>query len=366
MEDLADGLAGGLVVVEAVNDTALPHPRFDQYKSRVHRSSDQESRRRERLRRQKEQRQGILDAHRDVPAAGDDDCRAAEGQHGDSDESMAKEESQVSASACHSATAEAGNDEASMDVEDMADGSSSRRRGRKSKQKHLTQVSYRKQLMMSEWLVDVPDDFASKWLMKICPVGKRCLVVAGRGMTSAYSNNGHRINTFHSLLPGGAKKSPSHDAECTLLDCIYVESQCLYCVLDVLCWNSSDMLEVEADCRFFWLKSRIDENPGVQSVSKLNPYAFKTIAALDCQSTTLQSVFSSAPDVQVDGVLFYHRESGYEHGRTPLLGWLRCSMLAEIIGVAASEAFLAQCIGDESCIPFGKFRAAKDQTMEVT
>lgn len=34
--------------------------------------------------------------------------------------------------------------------------------------------------MLSEWLVEVPSDLASQWLLVLCPVGKRCLVVASR------------------------------------------------------------------------------------------------------------------------------------------------------------------------------------------
>ncbi len=34
--------------------------------------------------------------------------------------------------------------------------------------------------MLSEWLVEVPEDIAEEWIMRICPVGKRCLVVANR------------------------------------------------------------------------------------------------------------------------------------------------------------------------------------------
>ena len=32
--------------------------------------------------------------------------------------------------------------------------------------------------MFSEWLDEVPDDLETKWIMCMCPVGKRCLVVA--------------------------------------------------------------------------------------------------------------------------------------------------------------------------------------------
>lgn len=30
--------------------------------------------------------------------------------------------------------------------------------------------------MYSEWLVDIPEDFSSKWMMLLCPVGKRCIL----------------------------------------------------------------------------------------------------------------------------------------------------------------------------------------------
>lgn len=34
--------------------------------------------------------------------------------------------------------------------------------------------------MLSEWLVDVPSDLDSEWLMVVCPVGKRSLIVASK------------------------------------------------------------------------------------------------------------------------------------------------------------------------------------------
>ena len=37
---------------------------------------------------------------------------------------------------------------------------------------------YKDFLMLSEWLVDVPENFATTYFAKPCPVGKRCLVVA--------------------------------------------------------------------------------------------------------------------------------------------------------------------------------------------
>ena len=36
------------------------------------------------------------------------------------------------------------------------------------------------QLMLSEWMVEIPDDFEEDWLMVMCPWGKRCLIVSAR------------------------------------------------------------------------------------------------------------------------------------------------------------------------------------------
>jgi hypothetical protein len=36
------------------------------------------------------------------------------------------------------------------------------------------------QLMLSEWLIDVPSDLGQEWIVVVCPVGKRALIVASR------------------------------------------------------------------------------------------------------------------------------------------------------------------------------------------
>lgn len=82
--------------------------------------------------------------------------------------------------------------------------------------------------MFSEWLEDRPSDFDSNWLMVVCPVGKRCLVVASqvnfskfmykfkqinskkktlKGYTNVYNKAGKLISKHSSKLPGGCKES---------------------------------------------------------------------------------------------------------------------------------------------------------------
>ena len=42
--------------------------------------------------------------------------------------------------------------------------------------------------MLSEWLVDVPDNLVDDWLMVICPVGKRNLVIASNVSVTVIKN----------------------------------------------------------------------------------------------------------------------------------------------------------------------------------
>lgn len=48
---------------------------------------------------------------------------------------------------------------------------------------------YRDQLMLSEWLVDIPADFSTQWLLVVCPVGRRGLVVASKVHSTTYKLN---------------------------------------------------------------------------------------------------------------------------------------------------------------------------------
>lgn len=41
--------------------------------------------------------------------------------------------------------------------------------------------------------------------------------------------------------------------------------------------------------------------------------------------------------LQVDGLLFYHRQTHYTPGTTPLVGWLRPYMVSDILGLEVPE-----------------------------
>jgi len=62
--------------------------------------------------------------------------------------------------------------------------------------------------MLSEWLEQIDnEDLEKNWIMCLCPIGKRCLVVASEGSTSVYNKGGKLIARHSSKLPGGSRDS---------------------------------------------------------------------------------------------------------------------------------------------------------------
>jgi snurportin-1 len=158
-----------------VNAPTRPHPTFSSlYKHKRAGFGEQETRRRRLLEEQRSRRRDHADYVR----------RIAEGEEWE--EEMGEEEL-----------------EEEIDPDQVDDASAADADVKESEKKKRRVHPYRNQLMMSEWLVDVPPDFTDNWFMTVCPVGRRCLVIANKRTTLAYSRIGAFINCFPSLLPGG-------------------------------------------------------------------------------------------------------------------------------------------------------------------
>lgn len=215
--------------------------------------------------------------------------------------------------------------------------------------------------MLSEWLVDVPSDFHKSWLMLVCPVGKRCLVIASKGSTTVHSRTGLFKKRFPSNLPGGCYKLAQGYS---ILDCIYHEVLRTFFVLDVMCWNGHPVYDSETEFRQYWLQAKLSEAGESLSVaSRVNPYPFVPLGSFPCSHESLTSVFSSVWPVQVDGLLFLHREAHYVPGQSPLQTWLKPYMVPEILGMPISQAFL-DCSPTMS-EPCKKPPSTKETTMDV-
>lgn len=203
---------------------------------------------------------------------------------------------------------------------------------------HRRVKHYANQLMMSEWMFEVPQDFSENWITVPCPEGKRSLVVACKGITKAYDRRGHRLGKFHSALPGG--NSTVHRGSCTILDCLWLKEQQMYYVLDVLAWSNQSLLNCDTEFRFFWLRSQLHEIEALQERNTYcNTFPILPLPNIDC-SIDISDALSNLPELpKLDGFLFYHKQGQYTKGRTPLVTWLKSFMLLEVLGIFPPPLF---------------------------
>nr|XP_008520486.1 PREDICTED: snurportin-1 isoform X1 [Equus przewalskii] len=290
MEELSQALASSFSVSQDLNSTAAPHPRLSQYKSKYS-SLEQSERRRRLLELQKSKR---LDYVNHARRLAEDDWTGVESEEEDK------------------------KDDEEMDIDT----------GKKLPKR------YANQLMLSEWLIDVPSDLGQEWIVVVCPVGKRALIVASRGSTSAYTKSGYCVNRFSSLLPGGNRRNSTTAKDYTILDCIYSEVNQTYYVLDVMCWRGHPFYDCQTDFRFYWMHSKLPEEEGLGEKTKLNPFKFVGLKNFPCTPESLCKVLSMDFPFEVDGLLFYHKQTHYSPGSTPLVGWLRPYMVSDVLGVA--------------------------------
>uniref|UniRef100_A0A915PV07 Nucleolar protein 6 n=1 Tax=Setaria digitata TaxID=48799 RepID=A0A915PV07_9BILA len=299
LDDLALLLAGSSVTV-APNSTSREHPRFSQYKYVGRAEVSQERRRQEFLRRQKEARFDYANHARKLAMNELDECDEKNGDGEEMDSEMSNADS-------------------------------------KMKNRKRNWNRYADELMLSEWLVDIPERLSKDWICLPCPVGRRCLVVASNGVTSAYSKSGYLITQFHSYLPGG--NHPCRGTY-TLLDCVFdAKSPTFYC-LDMIAWNSLTVADSDFDCRLFMMNSRITENENFKEVSKQIPYRFICLPYCRCENSSMEEMMKQNFDFELDGVLFYHASVHYLKGQSPLVGWLKPWMMPEILSVPVPEKLM--------------------------
>ena len=207
-------------------------------------------------------------------------------------------------------------------------------------------------LMAAEWMVDVPVDLGSSWCVAARPAGKRCLVSTSGGSTRVQGRTG-RARTFPSTLPGGSRHSKGGSSAVCELDCIWVEDEAAYYVVDVLRWKQQRLADCPAELRLFWLHSKLIETRCGES-SSTNRFRFVPLKWVPCDAQNLRAAYaardgsptepadperahdvssmdlgaeigdgaSGAGRAQRDGLLFMHREALYEPGPSPLfLSW---------------------------------------------
>lgn len=88
------------------------------------------------------------------------------------------------------------------------------------------------QMMIPEWMIEIPSDLSHSWLVMPRPEGQRCLVIAERGLTVARRRNGIVRDRFESSLPGGGQSSRMNAK--TVLDCVFYDQLRTYFVTGMM------------------------------------------------------------------------------------------------------------------------------------
>lgn len=222
-------------------------------------------------------------------------------------------------------------------------------------------LRYADELMLSEWLVDIPEQLSSEWMMVPSPVGRRVLVVAAKGATTAYNKAGKTITQFQSKLPGGSSRANGY----TILDCILNSTKTFYC-LDLLAWNGLDMSANPFDFRQYMLTSKLQENKEVTVATKHYPYRFLPLPCCRCERALMEDMMRNGFDFELDGLLYYHSSVIYAAGQNPLVGWLKPWMLPEILNVTVPEKFLNENAANQSSQQFiNAFNAKHHHTSKI-
>ncbi|RZC17367.1 snurportin-1-like isoform X3 [Glycine soja] len=129
---------------------------------------------------------------------------------------------------------------------------------------------FAKQLMLPEWMIDIPNNLAQDWFVFARPSGKRCFVVSYNGTTISRLRNGAVLHRFPSGLPSGARK---RDPSYSILDCIFHEADQTYYVIDMVCWRGYPLSDCTAEFRFFWLTSKLAETDAFEPPSHYHKHA---------------------------------------------------------------------------------------------
>lgn len=195
-----------------------------------------------------------------------------------------------------------------------------------SHQSNLKHVFTQHKLQMSEWFIDRPEDISENWFIVPCPVGQRCLLIFTRNRAYLINKRGKCLFNFY--------VHPSKALHGTVLDCIHVKDTKQFYTLDILSYKNYDLINCDVDFRFFWIKNKIqDDNlPSFHEEYSIIPSTFFSVDELD-------NYLSSYPPFedaswQLDGLLFFHKESHYIFGETPLVLWLNTFMVPELFNIS--------------------------------
>ncbi|XP_050074954.1 snurportin-1 [Anopheles maculipalpis] len=199
------------------------------------------------------------------------------------------------------------------------------------KKRIITSKLFTNKVQLSEWMHERPDDLEN-WLVRPCPVGQRCLLVFRQRLAIAFNKRGRSIAAVRT-------KQKLHDA--IVLDCILGKDRTFY-ILDALVLAQVDLVNCDCQFRFAWIESKFYENNLTtllepKTVKGNDGFRLSLLPSYDlAHHESVANCWSHYPAFpegtpKLDGYLFYHKESHYVYGKTPLVVWLFAFMLNDVL-----------------------------------
>ncbi|KAJ5071764.1 snurportin1 rnut1 protein RNA u transporter 1 [Anaeramoeba ignava] len=211
------------------------------------------------------------------------------------------------------------------------------KRRQKNKKKNL-QKNFHRQFIIPEKLEEIPEDLEENWYSIPIPKEyKRCMIISTGGMTISRQMNGEIIEIFSSLLPGGSFYGSFNKKVFSILDCFYLPQtqksiENVYYILDVMCWNGCEFYNTEAEFRFFWIASKLQEEPNFSEITQTNKRKFQQLPLFNCNIEDFEKIWKSIEiENEVDSILLYSKKTHYTPGITPLVCQLDPQQLPQLI-----------------------------------
>jgi snurportin-1 len=180
---------------------------------------------------------------------------------------------------------------------------------------------FSRQLMLPEWMVDIPPYLKKDWFIMPRVEGQRCVVISANGVTLSRQRNGRILHSFPSVLSNGArtKEVVAGSHVYCVLDCIFHAPDKTYYVIDLMCWRGYFVFDCRVEFRFFWMKTKLTETGALCAPSAHHHYRFSVVPVYECNVPSLQEVYSGPVPFERDGILFYNRHALYKPGVTLLV-----------------------------------------------
>ncbi len=90
-------------------------------------------------------------------------------------------------------------------------------------------------------------------------------------------------------------------------------------------------------CRNYWLHSKLSECLKLDQRSAFNEYSFVPLPYFDCSAEGIQQALNSTVPQEKGSMLFYHKESIYTFGLTPLVLHLAVGHVSELLAKLESR-----------------------------